>query len=273
MIDLHTHYIPDWDDGARTMEDSLKMCEKARADGIREVVLTPHLHRATLHGDDLQLLDERCAEFLEKAQSTGLRFHRGAEVFAVHNIVDIAREHPAVRLGGSSYVLVEFAENSIPPQVRDMIYQMQLAGFTPIIAHPERNTAFQQRPRRLFELVRLGALAQVTAQSITGAFGPQAKDAVTQFLEQRWVHLIASDTHSLNRREPVLSKGLRAASTIIDEDVARMMVEDVPRAILQDEAVPDLGEPIEPKPARRLGIPIPSFLKKRGQRGEADGEA
>ena len=272
MIDLHTHYIPDWDDGSRSMEDSLKMCEKAKADGITDVVLTPHLYRATLHGDDLQLLDERYAEFIEKTASTGLRFHRGAEVFAVHNIVDLARDHAAVRLGGSSYVLVEFAVNSIPPQARDMIYQMQLAGFTPVIAHPERNTAFQERPERLFELVRLGALAQVTAQSLTGAFGPEAKEAVTQFLEQRWVHVIASDTHSLNRREPVLSKGLHAAAAIVDEDVAQMMVEDVPRAILQDEGIPDVGEPIEPKPSRRLRIPVPSFLKKLGHRGEADDE-
>lgn len=271
MIDLHAHYLPDWDDGPSTMEESLRMCKVAIADGITDVILTPHLYRATRYGDDLGLLAERFDDFVKKASHTGLRFHRGAEVVVVHDIVDLVRDQPELRLAGSSYVLLEFAVSSVPPQTRDIFYRLQLLGFTPIIAHPERNMVFQQRPELLFELVSAGAVTQVTAQSFVGAFGHTAKEAVTAFAKRRWVHVIASDTHSLRGREPVLSKGVDAAAAIVGERTAWAMTCEVPLAILRNEALPDLGDPIPTAENRCLRIPIPSFLRRhRREKGRGD---
>jgi len=262
MIDLHTHFIPDWDDGPSSIDDSLRMCDKAVRDGVTDVVLTPHLYRATLHGDSIDLLNDRVREFLEAAGSTGLRFHRGAEVFAVHNLVELARAHPEMRLGGASHVLVEFDVHSVPQHVGDLFYRLQLAGFTPVIAHPERNSAFQQRPERLFELVSAGALAQITGQSLEGYWGEEARDAARMFLRHRWVHCVATDAHTVNRRAPELSRGLAAAAAVVGDEMARMLTHDVPKCILEDEPLPDLGDPVPPKRALKVRNPFARLFKR-----------
>ncbi len=263
MIDIHAHYIPDWDDGPKSLDVSLQMCERAVADGITDVILTPHLYRVTRHGDNLDLLSSRFTEFVGEAQSSGLRFHRGNEILIVHNLVDVVKSSPEVRLANSCYVLVELPEGSVPPGIGEMFYKLQLEGFTPVIAHPERNAVFQEHPEELFELISHGALTQVTAQSITGQFGHRARKSVEHFLRNKWVHVIASDAHSVNSREPLLSKGRAAAAEIVGEEIARILVVDAPNSILRDQAMPDIGDPIPVKTSNRFSVRLPSLFRSR----------
>ncbi len=262
MIDIHSHYLPDWDDGPRAWDDTLRMCEKSRADGVTDVIVTPHLFRATLHGDDLALLAGRFEEFEERTRACGLRFHRGAEVFLTHEVVEFVRAHAEARLAGGRYVLLEFPVSSIPPQAREISYQLQLAGIIPVLAHPERNTAFQQNPALLYNFVLAGALTQITAQSLTGRFGSEAAEAARLFLEHRWIHAIACDAHGPDRREPILSKGRMAAAEIVGEEEAEALVQTNTCAILKGEPLTDAPEPIPVEEPRGLRIRIPAFLRR-----------
>jgi protein-tyrosine phosphatase len=213
MIDLHTHLLPDWDDGAKDWEESAAMARAAVTDGITKIGLTPHLYRLTKHGDDM--------------------------------IVDNIKRNN-LTVNNSCYVFVEFPADSVIAGVKELFYQIMLKGYIPIISHPERNMVFGKRPELLFDLVSMGALAQVTAKSILGQFGHQARQAAGVFLKHNLVHLIASDAHDSESRPPLLSKAVERAKKIVGEERALAMVTKIPQAILDNQEIPEYGDPENP---------------------------
>lgn len=245
MIDLHTHLLWDWDDGPDDWLQSLQMCRIAAKDGITTIGLTPHVFRMTRHADDLGVLRERMIEFKREMARTGLEFHWGAEVF-VHAEVVQAIEKYRFTVDETSYVFLEFPYRGVPAGARNMLASLLGKGFVPIISHPERNRGFAERPEILYEFVNMGCIAQMTAGSLMGGFGRGARAAAELFLLNNLVHIIASDAHDPVQRTPVLSRAVEAAARIVGEPKARAMVTEIPRAILDNLALPDWGEPQNP---------------------------
>lgn len=250
MIDLHTHLLPDWDDGAKDWEETISMAKAAQRDGITKVGLTPHLYRLTKHGDDLTLFEARMAEFKNWAERFPVEFFRGAEVYIDDQIVENIKRNN-LTINNSSYVFVEFPADSVIAGVRDLFYQIMLKGFIPIISHPERNIIFARKPELLFDLVSMGALAQVTAKSILGEFGRESKKAAEVFLKHNLVHLIASDAHDSESRPPLLSRAAERAKKIVGKEKALAMVTHVPQAILDNQEIPQYGDPENPAKKRK----------------------
>jgi len=245
MIDLHTHILPDWDDGAKDWDEMSRMIEIAVKDGIKKMVLTPHVYRLSKYGDDLKVLNRRMSEFGTRVKEKPIDFYRGAEVFVQHDLIASVKSN-RFSVNSSNYVFVEFPAAYVPSGARDLFYNLMIEGFIPIISHPERNMIFADRPEMLFDLIEAGSLAQVTAKSITGEFGPEAKRAAQLFLKNNLVHAIASDAHDSSGRPPVLSKGVDEAAKIVGEEKATAMVTVIPQAILDNQDVPDYGDPVNP---------------------------
>jgi protein-tyrosine phosphatase len=130
------------------------------------------------------------------------------------------------------YVMVEFPRHVIPPNYLEWMFHLTLAGLTPILTHPERNTAVNGNTDIVRKWVEKGGLVQLTAMSISGDFGPEIRKCSEELLRYNLVHVIASDAHSADRRPPKLSKALKAASSIIGPEHARRLVEDYPAAIV-----------------------------------------
>jgi len=242
MIDLHTHILPDWDDGAADWEEAFRMLDAARADGIRGIGLTPHIHRLSKYGEDWEILAERKTEFCRRQGTDAIDFFFGAEVHIHPEIVRTVKDN-GLTLNGSRYIFIEFPAEHVLSNAREFIFAMTLEGLIPIISHPERNIVFMERPDRLFELISMGALSQVTAQSLTGAFGSKTQKTAELFLKQNLAQIIASDAHDAKRRPPRLSKGIDKAVKIVGRAKAWAMVTAVPEAILRNEEIPDLGRP------------------------------
>jgi protein-tyrosine phosphatase len=245
MIDLHTHILPDWDDGAVDWETAERMLALAREDGIGRICLTPHIYRQTKHGDDPGALRDRMNEFIAKTKGSLVELYAGAEVYIHPDMAQNIKEH-GLTVNGSRYVFIEFPAEHVPNGTPELIFQITIGGFVPIISHPERNAVFANRPGVLFELVGMGALGQVTAQSLTGGFGRKTRDAAECLMKLRLIHLIASDAHNDGGRAPQLSEAVERAAKVVGEKIAKAMVTDVPAAILEDREIPDLGDPIAP---------------------------
>jgi protein-tyrosine phosphatase len=247
MIDLHTHLLWDWDDGPDDLYQARAMCRVAEKDGTTAICLTPHLFRMTRHKDDLGILRGRMIEFDEMVREAGIRleFHWGAEVF-VHAEVVRAIEKYRFTVDQTSYIFLEFDPGGVPVGASTMLAQLLSKGFVPIISHPERNQGFMARPELLFDFVSMGCVAQVTAASLTGEMGKEPRAAAGLFLVNNLVHIIASDAHRTIGRPPGLSRGVAAAAKIVGEQKALAMVTEIPRAILDNKALPDWGEPLNP---------------------------
>ena len=174
-----------------------------------------------------------------------LKLYAGVDVHLYPHMLELIESGDAGTINNArKYILLEFPSQVVPPKVKDEIFSLKLNGITPIISHLERNPVIQHNIDILYEFIRMGALCQVTAMSITGDFGGIAMQCAERLLRHRMVHVIASDAHSSESRPPALSQAVEAAAEILENyDDAERMVTEVPAAILSGK-MPEIPEPI-----------------------------
>ncbi|WP_028401698.1 tyrosine-protein phosphatase [Ectobacillus panaciterrae] len=202
MIDLHCHILPGVDDGPETMEESIQMAKEAVKQGIHTIVATPH-HQTSSYMNEKKTIIHKVNEINEifKNNDITLTIMPGQEVRLYGELIGDYESGTIQTLNETNkYVLVEFPANHVPRYAESLLYDMQLKGLTPIIAHPERNAAIIERSSVLYKLIEKGALAQLTAASLTGDFGKNIKKFSMQLIEHNLVHMLASDAHNITNR-------------------------------------------------------------------------
>lgn len=238
MIDLHCHILPGIDDGAQDFAEAVAMCRQAAAEGCRAMVATPHLrHTHWWNGGRLRL--ELLLENLRKELAGEIDLYSGGEI-AIHreSYEEILSTMPGgdlLPLAGSRYLLLEFDWQGLGPDPREVVYEVALRGFIPVVAHPERFRWLMESPGQVESLVEEGALLQITAGSVTGALGPMAAHAATRLLDASLVHFVASDAHDMVRRPP----GLLAARQLVVKTWGERAAEDLffrhPRLVIENQ--------------------------------------
>jgi protein-tyrosine phosphatase len=239
MIDIHHHLLPGLDDGARDLDISLAMVEIAIADGITHIACTPHAshsyyfdpeQNATLFAELQDAVNSRFGD----AMTLGL----GCDFHLMFDNIEDAQRHPTrYTINGHNYLLVEFPDSAIAPNTAQTFYQLSLSGMTPIITHPERNPILARQPERMADLLKAGALVQVTASSLTGRFGPQAERAANWLLDHQWVHFLATDAHNTQSRPPQLRPAFDRVAEQYDLATAERLCIANPRAAFYGEAL------------------------------------
>lgn len=236
MVDIHTHILPEVDDGAKSWEMAEAMCRLAVDDGIEHMVATPHSNDRYHYDRDylskaLDHLQTRVGDTLKL--SLGCDFHLSYE-----NVQDALANPARYTIQGTQYLLVELSNYSVPPQVGDTLMRLADRGMTPILTHPERNPILQKSPKRVLEWATAGTVVQVTASALTGSWGENVRNMAQWLLKQDAVHVLASDAHDTQRRVPGLSTARAAAAEICGEEFARALVDDNPRAIVNGRPLP-----------------------------------
>lgn len=249
LTDLHTHILPGVDDGAVDLAEATEMARAALADGIRTLAATPHNLRLP-PGTGPAALETRLAALQRHLEAEGLplRVVLGAEVALIAALPQQIDAGVVPALNGSRYLLLELPFDEAPVPIEELIFQVQVRGYVPILAHPERSPAFVRRPDALRPLVERGALVQITGASLVGAFGREAQAAARCLLEANLAHVIASDAHDATHRPPRLAQAEALAARILGAARAHALVAANPAAILADQPL-DV-EPPRP-PARR----------------------
>src|SRR5277367_1369113 len=236
MIDIHCHILPGLDDGATSFEISCGMAEMAIEDGVTHIIGTPHASPDHRFVPELvrQRRDELQARFEGRlVLATGCDFHLSFE-----NLQDIRNDAARFTLNQKSYLLVEFADYSIPPSLDQALHTLQLAGLNPIVTHPERNPLIRAQPERLFKWLQQGCYAQVTAQSLMGQFGKSAQETSQEWLAAGAVHFIASDAHNITTRPLRLKDTYDWVAKTHGENVAQALMTDNPLAVFEGRPLP-----------------------------------
>ena len=237
--DLHCHMLPAIDDGPELLDDALAMARVAAADGTQLVVATPHGQQVAAQGGQ-GALAQRIADFKEElhAQEIELEVAVGTEHALTIDLIEEVRQGNAITLSGSRYILVEINFLQYPPYTNEAMFQIQLLGLIPVLAHPERQATIQKRPELLANLVAQGVISQITGGSLLGQFGRQAQRSAEQLLHRNLVHLVASDGHSPGEyRPPVLAEATRAIEKEMGEETALLLSQENPGAIVSDGVV------------------------------------
>lgn len=209
MIDIHCHILPHVDDGPKSLEEALTMAGAAYDDGIRTIVSTSHF----MEGDYIkgQELTERLNSFNEALQKEkiDIRVLPGNEAYISPDLPQQVKENKVFTINNSRYLLVELPFREIPLYTDQVLYDLQLQGIVPIMAHPERYRPVMDNPNVLYNWISNGALAQLNAGSLTGKFGEQVQKTAQLLLRHHMIHFIGSDGHSARGRRPILSEALR----------------------------------------------------------------
>lgn len=208
-VDIHSHLLPGVDDGVSSWEETLACLKQFSEWGITKVVTTPHVSRDWFPNKYHQLLEgQEQLQSLVREHNLPLTIEVAAEYLLDDFFLDLLKSREVLTFGPEKYILVETAWSSAPLHLSDLIFRIQSAGYTPILAHPERYKYYKNFEAELAHHREAGCLLQLNAMSLTGKYGEQARRQGKTLLQKGWVDFIGSDLHrpaDLPRFEKIFS--------------------------------------------------------------------
>lgn len=244
MIDLHCHILPGIDDGAPDLDTALAMATIAVSDGIEVLACTPHIYPGLYenHQAGIRQSMEALQSALEQA-GIPLKLVIGADVHMDPNLLNGLRDGRIPSLNGSRYFLFEPPHHIAPVRLEESLFGLMVAGYVPILTHPERLTWIGDHYEKMIDLAKRGVWMQLTAASVTGRFGRSAQHFAMKMLDDGIVHILATDAHHARKRPPILSEARRMVADRLGVAEANNMVLVRPRGVLDNsppECLPGL---------------------------------
>ena len=194
MIDIHSHIIPNVDDGARSVEETFNILKEAQEAGFTDVILTSHflLNYYETNAQELIFWKEKLQEVLKK-QGTKINLHSGMEIYITNQMEELLENKKILTLANSRYMLIELPLATNVKYFDYVVYYLEAKGIKPIIAHPERYKCVQKDPDIVEEYIEKGCLIQCNYGSIVNLYGREAEKTIKTILKKNQVHFLGSD--------------------------------------------------------------------------------
>lgn len=237
-IDIHSHIMPDVDDGADSFATSMQMLRMAAESDITHVILTPH-NKPAHRNVSPEKMEEKCKRLQKalEAEKIGIKLYVGNELYYRSGLSEELEQGKALTLAGSHYVLAEFGPMDDYDYIRNGIYSLLMSGYYPILAHLERYQNVCAKPSRVSELVEMGGYVQVNAGSIMGKHGLGTKLLTHKLLKQNLVHFVATDAHDLTKRTAKLSECAHYLQKKFGEDYKEELLYRNPMRVITDSYI------------------------------------
>lgn len=266
ITDIHTHVLPGVDDGPTSLDDARRLLDAHKQAGTHRIFCTSHLGSPHFNNTELELSeafhtlstslgalnevgsgsftnDE--ADRLETAASTELtavnspELSRGAEVRVTPTLTDLILQNEVPTLGQTSYVLLEYPNSELNERMLDVVHELRVRGFRPIMAHPERNIVIQKDPDFIDTVLETGMLLQLTAscfEKVPTGRSHMADKLAWTILEKGAAAVIASDAHDPAYRPPGLLKAYETIAERLGAEVADALIANA-NAVWEDQPI------------------------------------
>jgi protein-tyrosine phosphatase len=197
-IDIHSHLLPGIDDGARTFEDTLRLTQALQGFGVSQFITTPHIIQYVWDNTHDQILSKKETTVLklEKNKIT-IPFSAAAEYLMDDQFVRLFQSGELLTLK-NNYVLVEMSYINAPIQLYSILFDLQVAGYIPVLAHPERYLFYHKNFAEYEKLKRAGCLFQLNLLSVVGYYGAEITKIAEQLLQKGMYTYVGSDVHHDN---------------------------------------------------------------------------
>jgi len=238
FTDIHTHLLPGADDGAQSMSQTLRLLRMAWGNGTRTVFLTPH-YRGKYKRNTPDVLKENFAWLQEMvaAELPGMQLYLGQEIAYENDAPEAMHQGRVLLMNDSQYVLLEFRTNSLRSQMITGVSETIRCGFVPIVAHVERYDIARKELDLVDELLDMGALLQLNADSILGTNGFGIKHFCYKLLREQKVHFVASDAHDTTHRPPLLRECFLKTHKKYGAEYAAALFYDNAQAVIENRIV------------------------------------
>lgn len=201
MTDIHSHILFDVDDGSKSIDESIELLKKMEEIGFDNVILTPHFIEnsdyLSLNEEKLNKLEELKKEI--KRQKLKIKIYLGNEIFINQNIIEHIQKDEIYSMNNGKYLLIEFPFHNQILNIQDILYELKIKGYIPIIAHPERYIYFQKNYDLVKELKNEGILFQSNYSSILGDYGSSSKKLMKKMLKDKYIDYLGTDIHHINK--------------------------------------------------------------------------
>lgn len=244
MIDVHSHILPEIDDGSKSIEETAKMVEEAYEAGFCDIITTSHY----MNGVYITNSNKRkeILELLKNEINANVNLYLGAEIYVCPELKEMLETNEVSTLNNSRYVLIELPMSSEITYLQNIIKMIKSMNLVPIIAHPERYKYFQKNPNKMIEYISLGVLFQANYCSILGVYGTEPKKAIKKMLKHNFIHFLGSDAHRYNSIYKKIPEAVEQIEKIIGKQKFNELSDENPSKILANLEI-NIEKPIKIK--------------------------
>jgi protein-tyrosine phosphatase len=232
MIDLHCHYLPGIDDGVRSVQDGIRLCQELHRIGFTQVCATPHIHSGR-YANRKEPIREAFARFVAVAAEHDEmpELTLGAEHHFDDAFFELLASDGLVPYQSGQSILVELPPQVLPVGLEQHLFSVARRGFHPVLAHPERYAPLYRKTDPVHALVRMGVDFVLDVMSLTGHYGKEPQRAAERMLKERVYTAACSDAHRVSD-VPVVQDGITRLRRLVGEVVSHQLLSEHPREIL-----------------------------------------
>lgn len=197
-IDIHSHLLPGIDDGAQTFDDTLRLTKALQSFGTSQFITTPHIIEHFWDNTPEIITDKEAVVALElKKHKITVPLRAAAEYMMDDSFVSLFQSEKLLTLK-KNYVLVEMSYINPPIQLYAILFDLQVAGYIPVLAHPERYLFYHHNMEEYNKLKRAGCLFQLNLLSVVGYYGVTVTKIAEKLLQKGMYSFVGSDVHHDN---------------------------------------------------------------------------
>jgi protein-tyrosine phosphatase len=213
--DMHSHLLPGLDDGSQNVEESLKYIKELHTLGYSNFICTPHVI-SDLYPNNRQTIEPAYKSLKKRLKEEGLpvNISFAAEFMVNIDFEDVIRQNQLLPFG-DNYLLIEMSYLAPSPNIKDVIFELVLKGFKPVLAHPERYNYYHHNTELIEEFKEGGCLLQLNLLSLTGYYGKGVKKVAEYLVRRKLVSFAGTDLH--HERHLALLQKLAADKKILEQ--------------------------------------------------------
>lgn len=237
-IDIHNHCLPEVDDGADSLEDSLEMLRISERSGVGQIIVTPHYHYRRGHAPADKVCEKiaflnQCA----KEQNIKVHLYSGNEIYYCHDIVQLLDEHMMLTMAESQYALIEFSPSAAYEQMRNGLYKVIAGGYHPILAHADRVDTLVDQIYQMDELIHMGVYIQINLRSVKTEGSHAVRKFVKTAVKNDMVHFFATDAHHASVRTPDTADDVKYIQRKYGQNLLDLTMYENPMKVIKNEMI------------------------------------
>ena len=210
FVDIHSHVLPGIDDGAKDLNTSIELIQKMSSYGIKNFITTPHVlgdvypNTTEIINNTLKLVQEE----LLKRNVTDVSIRAAAEYMMDEQFSVLLKKNELLTLK-DNFILVEMSYFSPPMNLYDILFEIQLKGYKPILAHPERYGSYHNNFESYYKLKKAGCLFQLNLLSLTEQYGKPVQNTTNTLLKANLYDFVGTDTHHVHHLDLLKKVGTK----------------------------------------------------------------